>query len=280
MVQWIKTDRRTSRVHRVAGVMQPRTGEGEMMASVAFIRETLMVWLSRDNRTAGRLVGLILVDPPFQATGVQFTAPHAPITQADGALSTEIKRWLGSDKRWRHRLYWSAETLPPPISIRAPLVSILARELSASVERRAQVLHSPFTALQGLYQAVASEWLLVDEYVGRELETIAFMLEHGEQKLHTLQAFLKDLFAMKRRWTRYMELVQDTLRQCKNRAGPCGDLQPRVPPLPPTTQPLHPRWWSKTSSTSCPVSIVHVRASKATSLYYLRLYPSARLSKR
>jgi hypothetical protein len=237
---WVKTDRRTSRVHRVAGIMRPRTVEGELMASVAFIRETLMVWMSRDNHTDGRLVGkprprpsprpesliqtvvqgLILVDPPFQAKGVQFAAPHAPIAQADRALPSEIQRWVGCDKSWQLRLYWGAETLLPPTSIRAPLVSILARELSASVERRVQVLHNPFAALHGLYQAVASEWLLVDEYVGRELETIAFVLEHGAQKLHTLQAFLQDLFAMKRRWSRYTELAQDALRQCEEHGRP------------------------------------------------------------
>ncbi len=237
---WVKTDRRTSRVHRVAGIMRPRTGEGELMASVAFTRETLMVWMSRDNRTDGRLVGksrprpsplpepliqtvlqgLILVDPPFQAEGIQFATSHAPIGQADRPLPREIQHWLGSENSWRHRLYWGAETLPPPCSIRAPLVSILAHELSASAERRAQVLHDPFVALHGLYQAVASEWLLVDEYVGRELETIAFVLEHGAQKLDTLQAFLRDLFSMKRRWSRYMELARDALRQCEERGRP------------------------------------------------------------
>lgn len=56
-LHWVKTDLSTSRVHRVAGIMRPRTGEGELMASVAFIRETLMVWMSRDDRTHGRLVG-------------------------------------------------------------------------------------------------------------------------------------------------------------------------------------------------------------------------------
>lgn len=147
-------------------------------------------------------------------------APHAPIAQPGRALSREIKPWLGSEKTWRHRFYWGAETLLPPISIRVPLATILERELSASVERYTQVLHNPFTALHSLYQAVASEWLLVDEYVGRELDTIAFTLEHGAQKLHTLQTFLKDLFAMKRRWSRYTELVQDTRRQCEEQGRP------------------------------------------------------------
>jgi len=110
--------------------------------------------------------------------------------------------------------------LLPPTSIRASLVSTLARELPASVERRAQVLHNPFAALHCLYQTVASEWLLVDEYVGRGLGIIAFVLEHGTQKLHTLQAFLRHLFAMKRRSIRYTELAQDALRQCEEYGRP------------------------------------------------------------
>ncbi len=54
---WMKTDRETSRVHRVAGIMRPRTGEGEVMASISFTRETLMVWMSRETCANGRLVG-------------------------------------------------------------------------------------------------------------------------------------------------------------------------------------------------------------------------------
>lgn len=100
------------------------------------------------------------------------------------------------------------------------LVSILAGELSASAERRAQVLHNPFAALHGLYQVVASEWLLVNEYVEQELETISFVLEHGVQRLHSLQAFLRELFAMKRRWSNYTELAQDALRQCEEHGRP------------------------------------------------------------
>lgn len=54
---WMKTDRKTSRVHRVVGIMRPKTRGGELMASVAFVRQTLMGWMSRDNRADGRLVG-------------------------------------------------------------------------------------------------------------------------------------------------------------------------------------------------------------------------------
>ena len=159
--------------------------------------------------------GLILVDPSFQAQGAEFQAPNPSTAHADGVIPREIRQWLGDDKSRHHRLYWGSETLRPPASIHGPLVSILACELSGSAERRSQVLDNPFTALHGLYQAVASEWLLVDEYIGRELETIAYALEHGTQKLHVLQTFLRDLLAMKRRWSRYREFAQDALRQCE-----------------------------------------------------------------
>ncbi len=159
--------------------------------------------------------GLILVDPSFQAQGVEFQAPKASTAQADGVMPKEIQHWHGSNKSRHHRLYWGAETLRPPASVHGPLVSILASELSDSAERRSQVLENPFTALHGLYQAMASEWLLVDDYIGRELETVAYALEHGSQKLHVLHTFLRDLLAMKRRWSRYRELAQDALRQCE-----------------------------------------------------------------
>lgn len=147
-------------------------------------------------------------------------APNAPIAQATDARPKATQKWLISDKRFRHGHYWGAETLPPPSSTRAALASTLARELSASYERRAQILCDPFAALHGLYQAIASEWLLVDECAGRELETIAFMLEQGNKKLYTLQTFLQDLLAMKRRWGRYTELAQDALRQCEQHGQP------------------------------------------------------------
>jgi hypothetical protein len=63
-ILWVKSDNRTSRVDRIAGILRPRTGEGESMAPVAFVREKLMVWMSRDNREDGRLVGKLRSRPP------------------------------------------------------------------------------------------------------------------------------------------------------------------------------------------------------------------------
>jgi hypothetical protein len=54
---FLESDSRKSRVDRIAGVMRPKTGNREPLAPIAFIRETLMVWMNREKRTDGRLVG-------------------------------------------------------------------------------------------------------------------------------------------------------------------------------------------------------------------------------
>lgn len=56
-ILWVKSDSRTSRVDRLAGILRPRIRDGESIASLALVREKLMVWMSRDNYVDGRLVG-------------------------------------------------------------------------------------------------------------------------------------------------------------------------------------------------------------------------------
>lgn len=54
---FVESDSRTSRLNRIAGFLRRNAGDREQMSSIAFIRETLMVWMSRENCPDLRLVG-------------------------------------------------------------------------------------------------------------------------------------------------------------------------------------------------------------------------------
>ena len=57
----LKSDNRTSRLERIAGVLIPRTGDKEPKAPVAFIREKCMVWMNRLRAADHHLIGNVCV---------------------------------------------------------------------------------------------------------------------------------------------------------------------------------------------------------------------------
>lgn len=85
-----------------------------------------------------------------------------------------------------------------------------------------------FFMLGDLYQLSASNWMVVNEYVNREITSIEYKLEREEPGFRDLEIYLKDLYLHRRRITRYSELTSETKFQISKRG-------PRAWPRDPTS---------------------------------------------
>jgi Mg2+ and Co2+ transporter CorA len=74
-----------------------------------------------------------------------------------------------------------------------------------------------FFVLGDVYRLVASNWIVINEYVNRELATIEYILEKEEPTFRDLEVYLKDLYIYRRRVTRYHELITQAKEQCATR---------------------------------------------------------------
>jgi len=86
----------------------------------------------------------------------------------------------------------------------------------------------PFITLYEGYRIIASEWLVVNEYVKRELANIERHLEQKDLKESTFQELeqhLKELYRIRRRCNKDHELVVEAASQCEKRGQylwPCS----------------------------------------------------------
>lgn len=70
----------------------------------------------------------------------------------------------------------------------------------------------PLEILQDLYHIIASEWITINTYIERDLNTIAWQLETEKPlSLDKLEGFLEQLFILRRRIFRYQSLVDEQL---------------------------------------------------------------------
>jgi Mg2+ and Co2+ transporter CorA len=74
-----------------------------------------------------------------------------------------------------------------------------------------------FLVLYEGYRIIASEWLVVNEYVKRELADIEFHLEKSESTFLQLENYLRELYRIRRRCNKDRELVMEAATQCKKR---------------------------------------------------------------
>ena len=74
-----------------------------------------------------------------------------------------------------------------------------------------------FLILGDIYRLAASNWIVINEYVNRELATIEYILEKEEPTFLDLEVYLKDLYIYRRRVTRYHELITQAKEQCTAR---------------------------------------------------------------
>jgi Mg2+ and Co2+ transporter CorA len=74
-----------------------------------------------------------------------------------------------------------------------------------------------FLVLGDVYRIVASNWIVLDQYINRELATIEYILEKYEPGFRQLETYLKEMYMHRRRCTKYLELIGEAKQQCHNR---------------------------------------------------------------
>lgn len=87
----------------------------------------------------------------------------------------------------------------------------------------------PFLIFYEGYRIIASEWLVVNEYVKRELANIERYLEKTESTFHELELLLKELYRIRRRCNKDHELVTEAASQCEKRGQALWPSSKRTP---------------------------------------------------
>ncbi|KAI9842755.1 MAG: hypothetical protein M1837_006938 [Sclerophora amabilis] len=246
---YLEPDQTTTRVQRKAGLLVPKLRDGNEWPPVAFVRQSAAVWARQKDSNDG-WIGIVLLDPvylpqiqkgvlknkaasnsiggaeyrefwgrPSMSYCSQEKASSAPVSSsqprsASASIATVEKddsEFPSSTPREHRR------PQRPSVSLRAAFLSLLSTRLSSIESFQHAALSDVFLLLSDLYFLVASEWLVADEYVNRELATIEYCLEKKMPEFRELQTSLQVLFIQRRRCTRYAELIIDAKKQCQQR---------------------------------------------------------------
>jgi Mg2+ and Co2+ transporter CorA len=103
------------------------------------------------------------------------------------------------------------------VSIRQAMIYHLEHRLSSNPSLLNVAVADCFFILEDIYRLVASEWVVLDEYMDRELATVEYSLEKELPEFRELESFLKYLYIYRRRTQRYHELISETKAQCSQR---------------------------------------------------------------
>jgi Mg2+ and Co2+ transporter CorA len=159
--------------------------------------------------------GIILLDPPFRLP------PGSIYCEPAGHRSFNRRASLLDE---------GVDIIPPASNREA-----LARHIHERFSQDPSLLESTksdcFLLLGDVYRLVASNWIVINEYVNRELATIEYILEKEEPTFRDLEVYLKDLYIYRRRVTRYHELITQAKEQCTTRgqASWACDISSTIP---------------------------------------------------
>jgi len=143
-------------------------------------------------------LGILLVDPPFKL-------PEG----GSECLPPEYRGFI------RQRKFQNAAPVRNlPESNREVIVQYLENRLKGDTKLLTAVRNDSFLILGDVYRLVASCWMVVNEYINRELATIEDILEKEDPEFHDLKFYLKDLYVYRRRCARYDELIGKAKQQC------------------------------------------------------------------
>ncbi|KAF8852537.1 hypothetical protein BDZ45DRAFT_694993 [Acephala macrosclerotiorum] len=200
----IHEDPHTSSVPRVAGGFNPfppqhtdpEDGPETRMNPVAFVRNSITIWFDKEGNNWRR--GIVLFDPPFEARVEQFRKKD----------NSKYRSFI------RRR--------PPPhfsdndIDHRRSYKESFEKCLQHNKHIKEGGVPKPFVLLEDLCRIIASEWLVFNTYIERELNNIESWFEFlgekcDEKQLHDL---LLQLMRARRRVTKYDTLVHDQLHLC------------------------------------------------------------------
>src|SRR5437588_1045367 len=126
------------------------------------------------------MVGIILLDPPFQPLGEQCFVPpefwsYIPNSESSSQPGLEGQK-------------------PHAMSNLSLIVDCLCTRLHGSSAAVDAARLDCFFLLGDIYRLAASNWLVINEYVTRELATMGYLLERQEPGFQDLETYLKDLY--------------------------------------------------------------------------------------
>jgi hypothetical protein len=113
-------------------------------------------------------------------------------------------------------------------SFKQAFCSFLDHRCTTDETYRKSCATDPFITLYEGYRIIASEWLVVNEYVKRELTNIERHLEKKDLKESTFQELeqhLKELYRIRRRCNKDHDLVVEATSNVRKGASTCGLLQ-------------------------------------------------------
>ncbi|KAF2180444.1 hypothetical protein K469DRAFT_753417 [Zopfia rhizophila CBS 207.26] len=168
----------------------------------ALTRHCATAWFNGRDSPSGWTKGVLLLDPAFEAKG----------------LSTHSKDVKYYRKNSTYRSFTTRPSRPTSTeennvdrrdSYRLSLIYSLKRNLHLQVPG----IPCPLLILQDLYRIIASEWIAVNTYIERDLNTIEWRIEREiRAPLEVFESFQLKLFRLRRRTTKYEALVSDQIQ--------------------------------------------------------------------
>lgn len=146
--------------------------------------------------TAFCVVGIVLLDPPFEV---------------DDVGEKEYGRRLPSD-------YRSFVSRPIPFEldekdwdVRSGYKGSLVHYLKHCPKFQDSNAFHPILVARGIIRIVASEWIATNLYIERDLNSMEWRLESSDVGIDVLENFLGKLFILRRRIGKYAQLIDDQM---------------------------------------------------------------------
>ncbi|KAE9366526.1 hypothetical protein N431DRAFT_281916, partial [Stipitochalara longipes BDJ] len=210
-VSVIWPDMEKTRIGTSAGRLKPISAPKRTFPPMAFTRQFFSVWCKKKINCQG-WIAIMLLDRPF------------PLETKYGFLGIAEYR----NPNLRPKANESFDGDDTRESFKQAFCSFLDRRCTADETYRKACATDPFLTLYEGYRIIASEWLVVNEYVKRELTNIERHLEKKDLKKSTFQELeqhLKELYRIRRRCNKDRELVIEAASQCEKRGQrlwPCS----------------------------------------------------------
>lgn len=190
----IEPEQDKSNVERVAGGHIPIPLEGQRFYPAAMTRHSAAARFDGDKSKPWK-TGIILLDPPFESK--QQNYGERQNSEYRSFISRPMSPAFDGNKN---------------LDSRDTYLSSLVHCLDWNPALRVDAVPGPLVILQDLYCIIASEWIAVNAYVERDLNTIEYRLEHEKGHLDGFESFLKRLFIMRHRTQKFENLVNEQLQ--------------------------------------------------------------------
>lgn len=142
----------------------------------------------------------MLLDPPFQVNKRQYSLGQAEYRNP--SLRPKLNETFHSDETGQ--------------TFREAFCRLLEHRCSTDKMYLRTCATNTFLTFYEAYRVIASEWLVVNEYVTRELANIGRHLEKPNSTFQELDYHLQELHRISRRCNKDRELIMEAALQCKN----------------------------------------------------------------